>query len=141
MNFKVLAWAIIPLRFEFRVGHFFFGSWKLFILVTAVPLHFFAILLIFMPETPQHFAKIGHYEELLNVLTRMYRENHGSSSEDYIASENKFYPIVIFLYDLYLFLNNYFFSFLIFKNFFQFFFIFFNFFYFLLLSVSLNFYL
>lgn len=84
MILPLLAWAIIPLRFEFRVGHFFFGSWKLFILVTAVPLHFFAILLIFMPETPQHFAKIGHYEELLNVLTRMYRENHGSSSEDYI---------------------------------------------------------
>ncbi|XP_043479335.1 synaptic vesicle glycoprotein 2B-like [Leptopilina heterotoma] len=84
MILPLLAWAIIPLRFEFRMGNFFFGSWKLFVLVTAVPLNFFAILLIFMPETPQYFAKIGHYKELLNVLTRMYQENHGGSSEDYI---------------------------------------------------------
>lgn len=81
----VLAWAIIPLEFNFRNNNFFFGSWKLFLFIIAVPIEISAILLIFMPETPKHLAKIGHYKEMFIVLSKMYQENNGESSDNYIV--------------------------------------------------------
>ncbi|XP_033214280.1 synaptic vesicle glycoprotein 2B-like isoform X2 [Belonocnema kinseyi] len=92
----LLAWAIIPLQFEYRRHYFFFRSWNLFVLVCAIPAEILGIWLIFCPETPKYLAESGQTGKLLKVLTDMYVENiRGTPEEFYRTLENSEYPALI----------------------------------------------
>ncbi|XP_008544413.1 synaptic vesicle glycoprotein 2B [Microplitis demolitor] len=85
---SIFAWLIIPLNISADFGGFFFHSWNLFNLICAIPSLITAIWLLFLPETPKYLSEFGNDEELFFVLSRMYRENTGKSSEEYLTELN-----------------------------------------------------
>lgn len=82
----LLAWAIIPLQFEYQSNYFFFRSWNLFLVACAIPAEILGIRLIFCAETPKYLSESGQTEKLMRVLTDMYWENAGGSAEEYIVN-------------------------------------------------------
>ena len=96
---SVLAWAIIPLQFEYRNHYFFFRSWNLFVLVCALPAEILGVWLIFCPETPKYLAESGQTGKLMKVLTDMYIENiKGTPEEFYVREYNQIVLINLFFY-------------------------------------------
>ncbi len=48
-----LAWAVIPLTFQFESESIRFNSWRLFTILSGLPSLSVAIILLFFPESPR----------------------------------------------------------------------------------------
>lgn len=60
-------------------GDLGFKSWRLFILVGALPAAFAGLALIWFPESPKFLLAIGRREEALRVLKDVYTINTGKT--------------------------------------------------------------
>ncbi|KAK4008982.1 synaptic vesicle glycoprotein 2C isoform X1 [Daphnia magna] len=78
-----LAWAIIPLTFEYESANFQFNSWRLFTLLCGIPSLSVAITLIFFPESPRYLLSQGDEEGALEVFRRIYASNTGRPVSQY----------------------------------------------------------
>ena len=47
-----LAWLVIPTDIRFTLGTLEVTSWRIYLMVCAIPALFGAFLLLFMPESP-----------------------------------------------------------------------------------------
>ncbi|XP_015178792.1 PREDICTED: synaptic vesicle glycoprotein 2B-like isoform X2 [Polistes dominula] len=81
-----LAWITIPSNIGIKTDMFSFNSWNLFIMICSLPSFFIGVCLIFLPETPKYLAEIGQTVSMLNVLSKMYSENTGKPSEEYLTN-------------------------------------------------------
>ncbi|XP_067873746.1 synaptic vesicle glycoprotein 2B-like isoform X2 [Heterodontus francisci] len=74
---SVMAWSIIPhYGWGFSMGTSFqFHSWRLFIIVCALPCLSSLIGLLFMSESPRYLLEIGKHDEAWMILKQIYDTN------------------------------------------------------------------
>ncbi|KAJ8930446.1 hypothetical protein NQ314_016773 [Rhamnusium bicolor] len=79
-----LAWLIIPHQeLGYRNQYFVYNSWRIFLLICAVPSFIVAVLLFFLPESPKFLLSQGRSEEAIAIFKHIYHINTGNDAEDY----------------------------------------------------------
>ncbi|XP_060537458.1 synaptic vesicle glycoprotein 2B-like [Cylas formicarius] len=78
-----LAWLIIPAEIDLTTQHFVYNSWRIFLLVMALPSFIVAILLCFLPESPKYLLTRGKSEEAIAIFKHIYHINTGNPAEEY----------------------------------------------------------
>lgn len=90
----LLAAFILPLDIKWEMfDNFYFYSWGLFLVLTAIPALLSGILFVFLPESPKYLMSKGEHDKALDVFRRIYAINTGNPPSEYpitklnIASE------------------------------------------------------
>ncbi|XP_030745982.1 synaptic vesicle glycoprotein 2B isoform X2 [Sitophilus oryzae] len=78
-----LAWLIIPAEIGFRTASFVYNSWRIFLVVMALPSMLVAILLCFLPESPKYLLTRGKSDEAIAIFRHIYHVNTGNDAEEY----------------------------------------------------------
>lgn len=78
-----LAWLIIPTNIGFTTEYFVYNSWRIFLLICALPSFIVAALLLFLPESPKFLLSRGRTEEAMEIFREIYSINTGKSKEEY----------------------------------------------------------
>lgn len=86
--FIVVAWAIIPktIHWEFFNGLVIINSWRLFLLIFALPPLVAGISCCFCMESPKFLFAQGRKEEAMKILMTMYSINSGLPPDTYPVS-------------------------------------------------------
>ncbi|XP_049770803.1 synaptic vesicle glycoprotein 2A-like [Schistocerca cancellata] len=79
-----LAWAIIPQPWAAPLGWITLRSWRVFIVVSALPsaATFFGLWFL-LPESPKFLLASGRHDQAIDVLRRMFAANTGLPPRDY----------------------------------------------------------
>ncbi|KAM4635063.1 synaptic vesicle glycoprotein 2C [Polymixia lowei] len=74
---SAMAWAIIPhYGWSFSMGSAYqFHSWRVFVVVCALPCVSAVVALTFMPESPRFFLEMGKHDEAWMVLKHIHDTN------------------------------------------------------------------
>ncbi|GLH07198.1 Organic cation transporter protein [Gryllus bimaculatus] len=79
-----IAWLIIPQTWVWHLPWCLYKSWRVFIVICALPTLLAAIVTAFcLPETPKFLMAVGKKDEALNILRNMYVKNSGNSVVKY----------------------------------------------------------
>ncbi|EFA11011.1 synaptic vesicle glycoprotein 2B [Tribolium castaneum] len=78
-----LAWLVIPTGIGFYYESFTYNSWRIFLLICAIPSLIVAILLFFLPESPKFLLSRGRSEEAIEIFKIIYSTNTGRDKEEY----------------------------------------------------------
>ncbi|XP_034751994.1 synaptic vesicle glycoprotein 2C-like [Etheostoma cragini] len=80
---SAMAWAIIPhYGWSFSMGSAYqFHSWRVFVVVCALPCVSAVVALTFMPESPRFFLEIGKHDEAWMVLKHIHDTNMRARGE------------------------------------------------------------
>lgn len=78
-----LAWLIIPAEIGVTSQYFVFNSWRIFLIVMALPSFVVAILLCFLPESPKFLLTRGKTDEAIAIFKHIYHVNTGNDAESY----------------------------------------------------------
>ncbi|KAJ8956223.1 hypothetical protein NQ314_006756 [Rhamnusium bicolor] len=76
-----MPWLFIFLRF---INGFL--PWRLLIIIYALPSLISAILIFFLPESPKYLLTQGKKDEVMHILTKIFRINTGKSGDEYTVS-------------------------------------------------------
>lgn len=88
--FPALAWLVIPQDFVIHLGDLQLKSWRLFILLVAIPSGLTALSLrLFLPESPKYLMANGKEEEALRILQTIYSTNTRLPKDLYPVSMSK----------------------------------------------------
>uniref|UniRef100_A0A1B6BZJ7 Major facilitator superfamily (MFS) profile domain-containing protein n=2 Tax=Clastoptera arizonana TaxID=38151 RepID=A0A1B6BZJ7_9HEMI len=79
----VIAWITLPYELSLDLGFMVFHSWRLFLLLSSVPLVIGAVLMSFLPESPKFVLACGDKDRSLNILQSVYRWNSGKHKDEY----------------------------------------------------------
>lgn len=82
-----LAWLIIPSSIGVTSPAFTYNSWRIFLMVCALPSFLVAGLLFYLPESPKFLLTQGRYEEALAIFRGIYVTNTGKSKDLYPVTE------------------------------------------------------
>nr|CAD7264020.1 unnamed protein product [Timema shepardi] len=82
---KRLAWIIIPQPWSWELfdGYIVYSSWRVYVLVCAMPSLLAAFLMTFFLESPKFLMAIGRNEQAIDVLRSVYRINTGRDAQTY----------------------------------------------------------
>ncbi|XP_065595774.1 synaptic vesicle glycoprotein 2C isoform X2 [Cyrtonyx montezumae] len=74
---SAMAWAIIPhYGWSFSMGSAYqFHSWRVFVIVCALPCVSSVVALTFMPESPRFLLEIGKHDEAWMILKQIHDTN------------------------------------------------------------------
>nr|XP_006626776.1 PREDICTED: synaptic vesicle glycoprotein 2C [Lepisosteus oculatus] len=74
---SAMAWAIIPhYGWSFSMGSAYqFHSWRVFVVVCALPCVSAVVALTFMPESPRFFLEVGKHDEAWMILKQIHDTN------------------------------------------------------------------
>ncbi|XP_049870516.1 uncharacterized protein LOC126369956 [Pectinophora gossypiella] len=72
-----LAYLIGYLEFSINLGFISFVSWRLYVLLLALPLGLSAVSLLFFYESPKFLLNVGRENEALQVLEMICKRNRG----------------------------------------------------------------
>ncbi|XP_072517567.1 synaptic vesicle glycoprotein 2C [Salminus brasiliensis] len=80
---SAMAWAIIPhYGWSFSMGSAYqFHSWRVFVVVCALPCVCAVVALTFMPESPRYFLEMGKHDEAWMVLKQIHDTNMRARGE------------------------------------------------------------
>ncbi|KAK2575696.1 hypothetical protein KPH14_012086 [Odynerus spinipes] len=78
-----LAWIIIPLPISFEFNGMSYNSWRLLLVVIAVPTFIVALVTLTYSESPKFLVSRGKTDEALRILREIYVINTGAKEEDY----------------------------------------------------------
>lgn len=80
-----LAWLVIPsTAVRFQLGSLDFQSWRLFMVLCAVPsLSSALVFKLVMPESPKFLTEAGRHAEALRVFRKMFVMNHRGSMKPF----------------------------------------------------------
>lgn len=78
-----LAWIVIPSGIGYDTPAFQYNSWRIFLLICAIPSFIVAALLLLLPESPKFLLSRGRHDEALAVFKGIYLTNTGRNPEDY----------------------------------------------------------
>ncbi|XP_078143748.1 synaptic vesicle glycoprotein 2C-like isoform X1 [Centroberyx gerrardi] len=80
---SAMAWAIIPhYGWSFSMGSAYqFHSWRVFVVVCALPCVSAVVALTFMPESPRFFLEMGKHDEAWMVLKHIHDTNMRARGE------------------------------------------------------------
>ena len=82
-----MAWLIIPTNIGYESSEFMYNSWRIFLVLCAVPSFIVAILLMYLPESPKFLLSCGRFEEALAIFRGIYVTNTGNPPEMYPVKE------------------------------------------------------
>lgn len=82
-----LAWLIIPSGLEYITTNFVYNSWRIFLLVCALPSFIVAILLLFLPESPKFLLSQGKHDRTIEIFRSIYHKNTGKPKDTYQVKE------------------------------------------------------
>ncbi|XP_066600572.1 synaptic vesicle glycoprotein 2B-like [Prorops nasuta] len=82
-----LAWSIIPNEIGVTSEAFTYNSWRIFLLICAVPSFIVTGLLLLLPESPKYLLSCGRYEEALDIFRNIYAINTGKLPETYAVKQ------------------------------------------------------
>lgn len=82
-----LAWLIIPSEIGFESAEFAYNSWRIFLVICAIPSFIVAILLMYLPESPKFLLSCGRFEEALAIFRGIYVTNTGKDPSTYPVKE------------------------------------------------------
>ncbi|XP_013863861.1 synaptic vesicle glycoprotein 2C [Austrofundulus limnaeus] len=74
---SAMAWAIIPhYGWSFSMGSAYqFHSWRVFVVVCALPCVCAVVALTFMPESPRYYLEVGKHDEAWMILKQIHDTN------------------------------------------------------------------
>ncbi|XP_062905352.1 synaptic vesicle glycoprotein 2Ca [Mobula hypostoma] len=74
---SAMAWAIIPhYGWSFSMGSAYqFHSWRVFVVVCALPCVSSVVALTFMPESPRYLLEVGKHDEAWMILKQIHDTN------------------------------------------------------------------
>ncbi|XP_055056124.2 synaptic vesicle glycoprotein 2Ca [Misgurnus anguillicaudatus] len=74
---SAMAWAIIPhYGWSFSMGSAYqFHSWRVFVVVCALPCVCSVVALTFMPESPRFYLEVGKHDEAWMILKQIHDTN------------------------------------------------------------------
>uniref|UniRef100_A0A4W4E2D4 Major facilitator superfamily (MFS) profile domain-containing protein n=1 Tax=Electrophorus electricus TaxID=8005 RepID=A0A4W4E2D4_ELEEL len=80
---SAMAWAIIPhYGWSFSMGSAYqFHSWRVFVVVCALPSVSAVVALTFMPESPRYYLETGKHDEAWMVLKQIHDTNMRARGE------------------------------------------------------------
>lgn len=78
-----LAWIIIPTGIGFYAESFIYNSWRIFLLICAIPSFIVAVLLFFLPESPKFLLTRGRVDEAMEIFKTIYSVNTGKDRNEY----------------------------------------------------------
>lgn len=78
-----LAWLIIPAKIDISTQGFDYNSWRIFLLICALPSFVVAALLFFLPESPKFLLSKGRNEEAMEIFRKIYHINTGNDKDNY----------------------------------------------------------
>ncbi|XP_066502594.1 synaptic vesicle glycoprotein 2C-like isoform X1 [Hoplias malabaricus] len=80
---SAMAWAIIPhYGWSFSMGSAYqFHSWRVFVVVCALPCVCAVVFLTFMPESPRFYLETGKHDEAWMVLKQIHDTNMRARGE------------------------------------------------------------
>jgi len=78
-----LAWIVIPSGIGYTGTAFVYNSWRIFLLICAIPSFLVAIFLIFLPESPKFLLTCGKSDEALEIFRKIYQINTGKDKNEY----------------------------------------------------------
>uniref|UniRef100_A0A9J8CFA0 Synaptic vesicle glycoprotein 2C n=1 Tax=Cyprinus carpio carpio TaxID=630221 RepID=A0A9J8CFA0_CYPCA len=80
---SAMAWAIIPhYGWSFSMGPAYqFHSWRVFVVVCALPCVSAVVALTFMPESPRFYLEMGKHDEAWMVLKQIHDTNMRARGE------------------------------------------------------------
>ncbi|XP_072949759.1 synaptic vesicle glycoprotein 2B-like [Epargyreus clarus] len=78
-----LAYFILPLSFNMPIPwlSIVYNSWRLYVLVLALPLGVGAVMMFFLEESPRFLANMGQTDKALESLKKIYKINGGKKDE------------------------------------------------------------
>lgn len=82
-----LAWLIIPTDIGIHSPAFTYNSWRIFLMLCAVPSFIVAGLLFYLPESPKFLLSQGKIDEALSIFRGIYVTNTGQARENYPVKE------------------------------------------------------
>lgn len=82
-----LAWLIIPTSIGYHSHEFTYNSWRIFLMVCAIPSFIVGGLLFYLPESPKFLLSQGRYDEALSIFRGIFVTNTGKSKELYPVKE------------------------------------------------------
>ncbi|XP_015608028.1 synaptic vesicle glycoprotein 2B [Cephus cinctus] len=82
-----LAWLVIPHVTGIVSAAFTYNSWRIFLLICAVPSFVVAGLLLLLPESPKYLLSRGRHEEALDIFRGIYAINTGKPRDTYTVKE------------------------------------------------------
>ncbi|KAG5672664.1 hypothetical protein PVAND_002775 [Polypedilum vanderplanki] len=82
-----LAWLIIPTDIGFETKEFVYNSWRVFLVLCAIPSFIVGILLLYLPESPKFLLSCGRFEEAMAIFRGIYVTNTGNDPSMYPVKE------------------------------------------------------
>ena len=82
-----MAWLIIPTDIGYESPEFTYNSWRIFLVICAIPSFIVAILLMYLPESPKFLLSCGRFEEALAIFRGIYVTNTGNDPSMYPVKE------------------------------------------------------
>ncbi|CAH1803428.1 unnamed protein product [Owenia fusiformis] len=80
---SIAAWIIIPYKeLAFHIMGSDFHSWRICLIVCAIPCLASVIGLFFMPESPRYLLEVGKDLKALSVFRQVYLWNHAEDDSD-----------------------------------------------------------
>lgn len=80
---------MIPSRIGYYSSDFLYNSWRIFLLICALPSFLVGVFLIFFPESPKFLLMRCQNDEALRVFRHIYSSNTGKQPESYPVSLKK----------------------------------------------------
>lgn len=78
-----LAWLIIPAQIDISTQGFEYNSWRIFLLICALPSFVVAALLFLLPESPKFLLSKGRIDEAMEIFRKIYHINTGNDKDNY----------------------------------------------------------
>lgn len=78
-----LAWLIIPKEIGYHSDTFVYNSWRIFLLICALPSFVVGGMLFLLPESPKFLLTQGRTEEAMEIFRKIYQINTGNDPSTY----------------------------------------------------------
>ncbi|XP_011177044.1 synaptic vesicle glycoprotein 2B [Zeugodacus cucurbitae] len=82
-----LAWLIIPSGIGFKTDLITYNSWRIFLMVCALPSFVVAFLLFYLPESPKFLLTKGKQEKAMAIFRGIFVTNTRRPAEQYPVAE------------------------------------------------------
>ncbi|XP_039958679.1 synaptic vesicle glycoprotein 2B [Bactrocera neohumeralis] len=82
-----LAWLIIPSSIGFKTDLITYNSWRIFLMVCALPSFVVAFLLFYLPESPKFLLTKGKQEKAMAIFRGIFVTNTRRPAEQYPVAE------------------------------------------------------
>lgn len=79
----------VQLGIGFTTPYFKYNSWRIFLLLCAMPSFLVAVLLFYLPESPKFLIMQNRQDKALNILRNIFVTNTGKTKDYYPVKELK----------------------------------------------------